>query len=338
MSTKKANIYDVAELAGVSHQTVSRVLNNHPSLKPATREKVEKAIAKLNYRPNQAARQLVTSESKMIGILTSGSELFGPSSILKAMEREARGAGYSAIAISVETESKESWIDVIAQLRSLNIDGIITIALPREIVNKVEKAFTGTPLVVVDTEPAKGSDVVNIDNVSGGFMATQHLVDLGHKDILHITGPGLAYESNLRRKGYEDAMRANRLKERILEGDWSIETGFERAGKLADSKKLPTAFFCANDHLAVGVMKALLKRGVRIPEDVSVVGFDDIPEAAYLVPSLTTVRQEFNLVGKKAIDRVLEQLKGNNSPEITFLPLHLIERNSTQALKQGKRK
>jgi DNA-binding LacI/PurR family transcriptional regulator len=338
MSNKKANIYDVANLAGVSHQTVSRVLNNHPSLKPATREKVEKAIAKLNYRPNQAARQLVTSESKMIGILTSGSELFGPSSILKAMEREARSAGYSSIAISVETQSKESWIDVIAQLRSLNIDGIITIALPREIVNKVEKAFTGTPLVVVDTEPAKGSDVVNIDNVSGGFMATQHLIDLGHKNIAHITGPALAYEGNLRRQGYEEAMKQNGLKPRIIDGDWSIETGFNVAGKLVDEKKLPTAFFCANDHLAVGVMKALFKKGFKIPEDISIVGFDDIPEAAYLLPSLTTVRQEFNLVGKIAIDRVLNQLTGDKSREITFLPLNLLERNSTQALTHGKRK
>lgn len=338
MSAKKANIYDVAELAGVSHQTVSRVLNNHPSLKPATREKVEKAITKLQYRPNQAARQLVTSQSRMIGLLTSGSELFGPSSILKAMEREARTAGYSAISISVATESKDSWSDAISQLRSLNIDGIITIALPREIVNKVEKAISGAALVVVDTEPTKTSDVVNIDNVLGGKTATQKLIDLGHKDIVHISGPANAYEAQMRQRGYENAMHDNGLKVRILEGDWSISTGFELTEKIVNSGKLPTAFFCANDHLAIGVMKALHINNISVPGDVSVIGFDDIPEAAYLTPSLTTLRQDFDEVGRAAITKALSQLSGDSVKETIILEAKLIERNSTQALTSGKRK
>ena len=196
--SKKANIYDVAELAGVSHQTVSRVLNNHPSLRPETREKVEKAIAKLNYRPNQAARQLVTSQSRMIGLLIANSELFGPAAILTEMEREARLSGYSIISIPVLPDSKESWLEGIEHLRNLEIDGVITIALPREMMSTVAKSLSGAVIVVVDTEPTKEFDVFNIDNKLGGKLATEHLIELGHKNILHVTGPiGLPFLTGL---------------------------------------------------------------------------------------------------------------------------------------------
>lgn len=333
---RKANIYDVAKLAGVSHQTVSRVLNDHPSLKPATREKVEDAIAELKYRPNQAARQLVTSRSRMIGILIAGTELYGPWAILNAMEREARLEGYSVISISLQPDSPESWHEGIEQLRNLDIDGVITIALPNAIVREVEKALSAATIVIVDTEPSKKFDAVNIENFIGGKIATQHLIDLGHKKIIHISGPVDGYEGQMRIEGYKAAMQEAKLKPEIIEGNWSIEKGYEIGVTFSQRKVMPTAIFTANDHLALGVIKALNEQGIRIPNDVSIIGFDDIPEAAYLSPALTTIRQDFDNLGRNAINRMLLQLKNPSKPEAFTIDPELIARESTQQLKIRK--
>lgn len=332
---KKANIYDVATLAGVSHQTVSRVLNNHSSVKPATRERVEKAIAELKYRPNQAARQLVTSRSRMIGILIAGTELYGPWAILNAMEREARKEGYSVISISVLPESPESWQEGIEQLRNLDIDGVITIALPNEIVKAVEKSLASATIVIVDTEPSKKFDSINIENFTGGKIATEHLIELGHKKIIHITGPMDGYEGQKRREGYEDAMLLAKLKPEVIVGDWSISTGYKVGSEIAKRSTLPTAIFASNDHLALGVIKALNENRIRVPQDMSIVGFDDIPEAAFFSPALTTVRQDFDHLGNLAIGRMLNQLKESSKPTAINFPPELIIRDSTQRRKNG---
>jgi len=333
---KKANIYDVAKLAGVSHQTVSRVLNDHPSLKAETREKVEKAIIELKYRPNQAARQLVTSRSQMIGILIAGTELHGPWAILNAMEREARKEGYSVISISVLPGSPDSWNEGIEQLRNLDIDGVITIALPNEIVKAVEKALTTATIVIVDTEPSKKFDAVNIENFEGGKLATQHLIDLGHKNITHITGPADGYEGQMRCDGYTDAMKKAELKVDVIEGDWSIATGYRIGNQIAARKILPTAIFASNDHLALGVTKALKENEIRIPDEMSIIGFDNIPESAFFSPALTTVHQDFDQLGKLAINRMLIQLRENSKPGAFTIAPELIVRESTQPLKVRK--
>lgn len=338
MSTKKANIYDVAELAGVSHQTVSRVLNNHSSLKPATREKVEKAIAKLEYRPNQAARQLVTSQSRLIGLLVSGTELYGPSGILKSIESEARSEGYFVVTISVLSREPKSWLGAIDQLRGLNIDGIITVALPREVIDEVERALPDAALVVVDTEPSKDFDVININNLNGGILATEHLISLGHERIAHICGPKSQYEAEQRKSGYLKVMKKAKLNPQILQGDWSTSIGLELGRELFSQKVPPTAVFCANDHLALGVIKAASLKGLRVPGDVSIIGFDDIPEAQYLIPSLTTVKQDFIELGKIVISRVLENLKGESSHETLLVQPTLTVRDSTAQLTGKKRK
>lgn len=335
---KKANIYDVAKLAGVSHQTVSRVLNNHSSLKPATRAKVEKAIAELAYRPNQAARQLVTSQSRMIGVLIAGSELYGPSSILNAMERVVRRAGYSVISISVLPQSRDSWREGIEQLRNLQIDGVITIALPGEIIKEIESSLVGAVIVIVDSEPSKKFDVVNIDNILGGKLATEYLIASGHSEILHVTGPKKAYEAQMRKLGYEQAMKEAGFTPEVIFGDWSIATGYRLGQSIAAQKKMPTAIFCSNDHLALGMIKAFSERDIQIPKDVSLIGFDDIPESSYLIPSLTTVRQNFDELGNVAMDKMLIQLRESAKHETVMLKPELVVRNSTGQVKVGKRK
>jgi DNA-binding LacI/PurR family transcriptional regulator len=333
---KKANIYDVAELAGVSHQTVSRVLNDHPSLKPATREKVERAIAKLNYKPNQAARQLVTSQSRMIGLLIASSELFGPAAILAEMERAARTSGYSIVSIPVLLESEESWLEGIEHLRGLQIDGVITIALPRPMMDVIEKKLPSAVIVVIDTEPTKKFDTFNIDNELGGKLATEHLINLGHKNIWHLTGPEKSYESNMRKLGYELAIKEAGLKGKTLIGDWSVATGYRIGKEILSHKDLPTALFCANDQLALGVMKAYGDASLSIPDDLSIVGFDDLPEAPYFTTALTTIRQDFNELGKYAMSKMLQQLKDSDKHETLFIKPELIVRDSTK--KNGKRR
>lgn len=336
MTERKANIYDVAQRAQVSHQTVSRVLNSHPSVKPATRERVETAIAELHYRPNQAARRLVTSRSQMIGILIAGTELYGPWAILNAMEREARIEGYSVISISVLPHSPESWREGIEQLRNLDIDGVITIALPNQIVREVEKSLASATIVIVDTQPSKKFDAANIENFIGGKLATNHLIELGHKKILHITGPSDGYEGQQRRKGYEEAMKEAKLDVDVIEGDWSIATGYASGKLVAAREVLPTAIFTSNDHLALGFIKALTEKGIKVPEDISIVGFDNIPEAKYFSPALTTIHQDFDELGKLAISRMLTQLKEPAKPHAFTIAPKLLVRESTQQLKAGK--
>ena len=335
---KKANIYDVAKLAGVSHQTVSRVLNNHTSLKPETREKVEKAISELQYRPNQAARQLVTSRSRMIGILIAGTELYGPWAILNAMEREARLEGYSVISISVLPDSPESWREGIEQLRNLDIDGVITIALPNKIIKEVEKSLSTATIVIVDTEPNKKFDAVNIENYEGGKIATEHLISLGHRKITHVAGPFDGYEGQMRRNGYEEAMKSAKLKPDVIEGDWSIQSGYQAGLKISARREVPSAVFTTNDHQALGLIKALAENGISVPDDISIVAFDDIPEAAYFSPALTTVRQDFDQLGNLSIKRMLTQLREPAKSGAYTIKPELVVRESTKSIRKSKGK
>lgn len=335
---KKANIYDVARLAGVSHQTVSRVLNNHSSVKASTREKVEGAISELSYRPSQAARQLVTSQSRMIGVLIAESELFGPSSILNAMQKVSRAAGYSVISISVLSKSRDSWREGIEQLRNLEIDGVITIALPKEIVKEIELSLIGTAIVLIGSEPSKKFNIVNMDNGTGARLATQHLIDQGHTEIFHVAGPHSAHEAQMRKVGYQEVMKAAGLAPKVFAGSWAIESGHKAAREILATKKLPTAIFCANDHLAIGVLKVLHEHGIQIPDQISVVGYDNIPESQYLIPSLTTIRPDFDALGKAAIDKMLMQLRQGTAKEEVMLKPELIVRHSTAAVKTRKRK
>jgi DNA-binding LacI/PurR family transcriptional regulator len=306
-------------------------------LKPATREKVEKAITELSYRPNQAARQLVTSRSRLIGVLIAEADLYGPASILNAMEKVARREDYSLISIAVSADSPESWREAIDQLRNLAIDGVITIALPGEIVKEIESSLDGAVIVIVDSEPSKKFDVVNMDNIYGATIATQYLIDAGHTEILHVTGPGNGYESNKRRVGYEATMKSAGLKSDVIVGDWTIAKGFEVGVKISKLKKRPTAVFCANDHLALGMMKAFSEAGIDVPGDISIIGFDNIPEANYLIPALTTVGQNFDELGSNAIEKMLLQLRNSSKKEAVMIKPALVLRSSTREIKSGKR-
>jgi DNA-binding LacI/PurR family transcriptional regulator len=329
---KRANIYDVAKLAGVSHQTVSRVLNGHASLRPATKARVEAAAKELDYQPSMAARALVTKNTKMLGFLVGDTSLFGPAGWLNALERQARLAGYYAITIALKNDSPDSWADPIEHLRRLGVEGVVCIAIKRGAVELVAAAYPNTPIVGVDTEDVAGVDTVGIDNYAGAKLATDHLIELGHKSILHIAGPADSIEATARLEGYSDSMTAAGLKPNVIRGDWSSATGFRLGVDLNLELDKITAIFTANDHLALGLMKALRLRNIEMPGQVSVVGFDDMPEAPYFEPSLTTVIQEFNVIGEAAMENLINRLTGKKSPKLEPTVPHLVVRESTRRI------
>jgi DNA-binding LacI/PurR family transcriptional regulator len=329
---KRANIYDVAKLAGVSHQTVSRALNGHASIRPATKARVEAAAKELDYQPSMAARALVTKNTKMLGFLVGDTSLFGPAGWLNALERQARLAGYYAITIALKNDSPESWADPIEHLRRLGVEGVVCIAIKRGAVELVAAAYPNTPIVGVDTEDVAGVDTVGIDNFAGAKLATDHLIELGHKSILHIAGPADSIEATARLEGYSDSMAAAGLKPNVIRGDWSSATGFRLGVDLNLELDKITAIFTANDHLALGLMKALRLRNIEMPGQVSIVGFDDMPEAPYFEPSLTTVIQQFNVIGEEAMDNLINRLTGKKSPKLEPTVPNLVVRESTRRI------
>ncbi|WP_338087784.1 LacI family DNA-binding transcriptional regulator [Nocardioides lijunqiniae] len=295
---------DVARLAGVSHQTVSRVVNGQSNLRPATRERVEEAIRQLGYRPNTAARALVTRRSATIGVIGSKSGYWGPSTVHRTIQAAGREAGYFVSSVNLPNHTRASLTDAIDHLRDHAVEGIVLIAANDDAleVARAQEAG-GTPVVVVEGDPDRARWTVGVDQVAGAELGTRHLIDLGHEDIAHLAGPQEWTEARARLLGFQTAMYAAGLRpSRHLVGDWSARSGYEAGREIARGSSEVTAVFCANDQMALGLLRALSEAGRSVPGDVSVVGFDDIPEAAYLIPPLTTVRQDFTAVGRRAIE------------------------------------
>ncbi len=327
---RRANIYDVAKLAGVSHQTVSRVLNNHASIRPATRARVEAAVRELNYRPSMAARALVTNKNRMLGFLVGDTSLFGPAGWLNAIERQARAAGYYAVTVALKNDAPETWADAIEHIRKIGVEGLVCIAIKKRAVELAAAAYPNAPIVGVDTEDVPGVTTIGIDNIAGARIATEHLIELGHRNILHIAGPTDSIDAMARVKGYTDMMKEHGLTPRVIQGDWATSTGFRLGVDLNLDLDNITAIFTANDHLAMGLMKALRMRGIAMPEQVSIIGFDDMPEAPYFDPPLTTIVQEFNRLGETAMELLIYKINGLRAAKPAPLVPKLAVRESTK--------
>jgi DNA-binding LacI/PurR family transcriptional regulator len=308
---KAASIYDVAKAAGVSHQTVSRVINNADNIREETRQKVLDAMNQLKYQPNRAARSLATSRSKLIGVLTSDAGIFSAENLRLAIDTETRAEGYFAVAVRVDGESEGSIENAVKQLKELGIEAIIVIAPQSKVVEVAKRVDPELPMVTIDFIDRPDLFSVSIDNYSGARIATRHLIEQGHKKILHIAGPKKQFESLERLRGYKDELQAHGLEPlKIVQGDWTSETGFNIGNKLASRTKDFTAIFACNDNLAVGLLHAFTANGINVPKDVSVVGFDDAPESAYFNPPLTTMHQDFGVVGRRAVALLFEELAG----------------------------
>lgn len=302
-------MHDVARLAGVSHQTVSRVINNHPNVSDPTRQRVVEAMHRLNYRPNALARGLVTRRSRTIGVLGFDTNLHGPSSILLGVQRAAQEARYAVtVAMLSEASDQAAIRETVGALVEQYVEGVLVIAPSKAAARAMRNLPDDVPTVALEASFNEGLPVVAVDQVAGAMLATQHLLDLGHETVWHVAGPDDWAEARQRTAGWQQCLAAaGRPASAPLRGDWSPQSGYAAGLEIAAAHGV-TAVFSANDQMALGILSALHSRGIRVPDDISIVGFDDMPEAAYFYPALTTVHQDFAEVGRAALRRLIATL------------------------------
>lgn len=296
---------DVAAVAGVSHQTVSRVLNGHPSVTPHTKARVLAAISQLGYRRNVNARVLATGRSQQIGVLVQNSTLYGPSSIVDALSTAAEEADMALSIGHLVDYDERSLRRAAERLLDQGVAGIVIIVPLNTVGAVVEDLRSLAPVVTVDGPQGRPGPSVSVDQFAGAVAATEHLLGHGHATVWHVAGPRAWNDSEAREAGWRAALhQVGAEPPPVLRADWSAASGYDIGRALADMPEV-TAVFAASDHIALGVLRALTERGVRVPEDVSLVGFDDVPESGFFSPPLTTVRQEFREVGRAALAALL---------------------------------
>jgi DNA-binding LacI/PurR family transcriptional regulator len=340
IAKRRATIRQVAQAAGVSKQTVSRVLNERPDVAPETRERVQEVIKQLDYKPSAVARSLSQGKSCTIGVIGFGLEFYGISRVVTEIEAQANQRGYS-LALSLIHEPGQNDVgNLLGELVARHIDGIIW-AVPhigdnRDWLIKALEAIS-VPLVCVSTEPHPNLTVVEVDNFMGGKLVTEHLIEQGYRNIAVITGPASWWASRRRLDGWSTAMsEAGNVTnpKRIFEGNWSAESGYRGAQKLLQEFPDIEAIFAFNDQMALGVQKAAHALGLRIPDDLALAGYDNIPESEFYNVSLTTISQGFTELGKVAMQELERKIKGEEknetiTPVAIFIKPKLIVRQSS---------
>ncbi|MEU4534501.1 LacI family DNA-binding transcriptional regulator [Streptosporangium sp. NPDC023825] len=322
---------DVATRAGVSHQTVSRVLNDHPNVRAETRARVLEAINELGYRRNMVARALVTRHTRTLGVVSFDTTLYGPASTVYGIEQAARAAGYFVSMVSLKTIDTAGVRDALGYLAEQSVDGIVVVAPQRSAAPALADVPTDIPVVAVEGSHAGDVSVVSVDQIEGARLATRHLLGLGHETVWHVAGPSDWLEADGRIEGWSEVLTAEgRPVPEPLSGDWSPRSGYEAGLRLAATPGV-TAVFVANDQMALGALRAFAELGVRVPEQISLVGFDDIPESEFFTPPLTTIRQDFGAVGKHSIEVLLRQMEAGAewSHERHVVPPRFVARAST---------
>ncbi|UJW30649.1 LacI family DNA-binding transcriptional regulator [Saccharothrix sp. AJ9571] len=322
---------DVASLAGVSHMTVSRVINETGPVRAETREKVLAAIEELGYRPNSTARALATGRSRNLGVVALDSTLFGPASTLFGVELAAREAGYGIAIASVSDPRRDAIAQAVDSLRRQAVEGVVVIAPHVAAKPALRAAPAGIPLVAVADTDRASIPVVSVDQRDGARQVTEHLLGLGHRTVWHVAGPADWLEARAREQGWRRTLKRHDAEPPpVLRGDWSPRSGYEAGKRLLGERDL-TAVFVANDQMALGLLRAFSEGGRSVPGEVHVAGFDDVPEAAFFSPPLTTVRQDFIEVGRRTFGLLQEQIEGAAAPARSLVPAELVVRESTGA-------
>lgn len=330
--SKRATLWDVAALAGVSHQTVSRVVNEHPSVAPGTRARVLRAIDELAYLPNVAARNLVTRRSQTVGIASYGNAFFGPAQMLAHIETSFRERGYALTLSTLPSLTPDGLAAAIHDLRARAVDGIVMITpMVHTDLATVREACHGVPFVMIDINLGVEAPSVVIDQRRGGELAAEHLIRLGHQRIAVVRGPSDWTGSVLRHAGFSEALLRHGVTPVLsAAGDWSPASGYVITQALLHERIPFSALVVANDEMALGAMRALHEYGLRIPEDISVIGFDNTPGSAFFEPPLTTVHQDFVALGTTAAEYLIERIH-NPAQALTqrVLEPRLVVRRST---------
>lgn len=309
---------------------MSRVINDQPNVRQATRERVERAIAQLNYSPSPAARALVTKRTRTIGLVTPGISDYGPTSIAVQFSFAAREARYNVQSVSAPPSDPDAMRSVIEGLLRQRVDALVLVVTDVAVLDLVRSLEVGVPVVAAASTARRSPLIVSIDQYRGARAAVRHLAELGRAHVLRVAGPGSQLDAMERQRGWRDEIAAHRLKVVApVVGDWSAASGYRLGAEL--DVQPGDGIFVANDHMSIGLLAAFRERGLRVPDDVSIVGFDDVPEAGYLMPPLTTVRQDFGLLGEIIMQKVLVAVEEPDTvTEDTPLPTRLILRQSTR--------
>lgn len=328
--TGRVSMAMVASRAGVSGQTVSRVVNDSPRVDPATRARVEKAMGELGYRPHRAARALRTGRTQTIGLVVTTLATVGNSRMLQATAEAAERRGYALLVVT----AGESVATAFARLQDQSVDGAIVLN-EASALTQATTPPEGLRLVVIDgvaghaagSASAPASRTVSSDHAGGATKATRHLLAGGHVTVHHLAGPADSFAASERERGWRGALQdAGVEAPPVVRGDWSAESGYVAAASLGTA----TAIFCANDQMALGLTRALADQGRRVPEDVSVVGFDDVPDAANYRPPLTTIRQDFSALAEAAVSALIADIEETGSESAIVISTELIDRSSTR--------
>ncbi|WP_163228860.1 LacI family DNA-binding transcriptional regulator [Bifidobacterium aerophilum] len=329
-ASKPVSIRDVAKLAGVSMQSVSRVANGSPSVSPQMRERVTRAMTELGYRPSRMARALRSGRTKIIGIMVEKLETAGSALMLESTMAAASRSGYGLTLLPAKTSDHQSLISTSPFVASLNVDGIIA-NNGGAICAELDELFPGLPVVSVGAVPNPSLDwsSVDMDQNLISALAVEHLFGLGHKTVYHVGGMAGSGAAQYRAQAWARLLREHGCAVPAFEyAGWWADDGYRAGLKLAEDPAC-TAVYCANDTLAVGVIKALRDRGLRVPEDVSVVGVDDSIGGYYAGNDLTTVRQRYDVAGEELVRLLLDRINGSDKPEHVLVGADLIVRGTT---------
>lgn len=343
----RATIKEVASVAGVSTQTVSRVINERPDVSPETRRRVQAVVKELSYQPSALARSLISQRTHTLGVVTAGLRHIGPSRTLSGITSAAEEAGYSVLLKELPSYDTEDITPIFQAFLSRHVDGIIW-AVPevgenRKWVNN-PPADIEVPLVYLTMEARNNLSIVTMDNYLGGRMAMSHLLEQGYRKIAHICGPLDWWESRQRMAAWRDALTEAGLESddsHCVEGNWSSASGALAMEKLFDQYPAMDSIFVANDQMALGAMQFFAEKRMRIPEDIGMVGFDNIAESAFFSPALTTVQQDQNHVAKIAIAELIKIIESGwqeldpVTPKSIILSPTLIVRQSSLRMMEG---
>ncbi len=332
MAAQRASMADVAALAGVSGQTVSRVVNGSPRVDPETRRRVEQAMASLGYRVHRAARALRTGRTQTIGLVASTLSSVGNSRMLQAVADAASARSYSLVVVTLGDRGDIA--GAFERLRDQGVDGVVVLNEATELARGAEPP-ADLALVVVDSPPDERFTIVETDHAGGGRAATGHLLGLGHAAVHHLAGPTGSFAAAERERGWREALEAaGATAPEPVRGDWTAASG-HRSGSVFAADPAVTAVFAANDQMALGLLRALADAGRTAPDGVSVVGFDDVADAADYRPPLTTVRQDFDALGERAVAALVAGIEDAAPHRLETVPARLIVRASTAPPPRG---
>ncbi|MFN2143519.1 MAG: LacI family DNA-binding transcriptional regulator [Candidatus Promineifilaceae bacterium] len=328
---KVVTIRDVARVAGVSPMTVSRVLNDRPDVSPSTRQHVQKVIDDLGYSPSVIARNLSQGRSSTIGVVSSGLEFYGPSRTLVGIERQANELGYTLMVRLLHNPLDSRGERALNELVANQVAGIIWAVA--EIGDRREWLYGNlkdemVPFVFLNIKPRSSTTAVSVDNRLGGQLAATHLLQQGYQKIAIITGPDTWWEARQRELGWRETLQKARCKDldRLRErGDWTAASGHNGMVRLLQREPDLEAVFVCNDSMALGALQAALDYGRAVPDDLAIIGFDDIPESAYFTPPLTTIRQDLLEVGCRAVSLLHQQLLARRKDEALAAELSIVE-------------